>query len=211
MNLIDVLDLYAMQHDSDDLFLMLQEYTLDNRIDRETMNKIIVKDLGARRCITNTPDVFKFLLEEFFNKWNYNITKLLDTMYLEYDPLSNKKLTREEDRTDTRKDETDQTRTDNLKSEVDSTSKLNTSAYDVDTYQPRTEDVTDSTTENTGTVRNAGTLDRTDTGDLDVKEYGKDGSESYQSLIEQERKVAKFNIHNWIIQQMRRELFLLIY
>ena len=190
---------------------MLQDYTLDERINRETMNRVILKDLGARMCITNTPTVFKFLLEEFFNKWNYNIGKMLDSMYLDYDPLSNKNLTREEDRTDTRNDTIGNTRTNDLTTEVDGSDKINTSAYDVSTYQPRTETVTDNTTTNTGTVTDEGSLDRTDTGDLDVKEYGKDGTESYQTLIEQERRLAKFNIYNWIIQQMRRELFLLIY
>jgi len=211
MNLIDVLDLYAMEHDSDNLFLMLQDYTIDERIDRELLNRVIVKELGAMRCATNTPDVFKFMLEEFFDKWNYNITKLINTMYVEYDPLSNKNMTRTEDKEDTRDDDIGNVRTDDVTTKTDSTTQLNTSAYDVDTYQPRTENVIDGTVKDTGTVTDAGTLHRLDKGDLDVKEWGKDGQDSYQKLIKEEREVARFNIFNWIIQQMRRELFLLIY
>lgn len=211
MNLLDILDLYAMEHDSDDIFLMLQDYTIDYRIDRELLNRVILKELGARRCITNTPEVFKFMLEEFFDKWNYNIKRLVDTMYLEYDPLSNKNITRTEDNTDTRDDNMGNVRTDDLTEKTDGNTKVNTSAYDVSTYQPRTETVTDDTVKDTGTVTDVGELHRTDKGDLDIKEWGKDGQDSYQKLIKDEREVSRFNIFNWIIQQMRRELFLLIY
>ena len=132
-------------------------------------------------------------------------------MYYEYDPLKNKDIRREEDETLTRDDSTTNTRTDNLTRSDDNTSNINTSAYDVSTYQPRTQTITSGTERDTGTVKNDGSLDRTDNRDLDVHEYGKDGNESYQSLIEQERKLAEFNIFEWIIKQMRRELFLLVY
>lgn len=211
MNLIDVLDLYALEQHSSDLTLMLQDYTLDSRIDRTILNRVIIKELGARRCLTNTPQIFKFMLEEFFDKWNYNIGKLIDTMYLEYDPLSNKNITRTEDSKDTRDDTIGNTRTDDLTTETDNNTKLNTSAYDVDTYQPRTENIVDGTVKDTGTVTDEGSLNRVDTGDLDIKEWGKDGQDSYQKLVEQERKLSQFNIYNWIIQQMRKELFLLVY
>lgn len=211
MNLIDVLDLYAMEHDSTDLTLMLQDYTLDSRIDRTVLNRVIIKELGARRCATNTPAIFKFMLEEFFDKWNYNIGKLIDTMYFQYDPLSNKNITRTEDKRDTRDDEAGNTRTDNLTTKTDSTTALNTSAYDVDTYQPRTQNIVDGTVKDTGTVKDDSELHRVDTGDLDIKEWGKDGQDSFQKLLEEERRASQFNIFNWIIQQMRRELFLLIY
>lgn len=211
MNLIDVLDLYALQNNSNDLFLMLQDYHIDNRIEREKMNRIILKELGALRPASNTPEVFKMMLEEWFDKWNYNITKLVDTMYYEYDPLNNKDIHRTEDETDTRDDDTNVTRTDNLTSTDNGTSTVNTSAYDVSTYQPRTQTVNSRTIRDTGTVGNVGNLDRTDTRDLDIHEYGKEGNASYQELIEQERELAKFNIFEWIIKQMRKELFLLVY
>lgn len=94
MNLIDVLDMYALIHDSDDLTLMLQDYTLDNRINRDNFNRIIIKELGNMRPYVTDTTVFKFALEEFFDKWNYNIGKLIDTMYYDYDPISNIDTTR---------------------------------------------------------------------------------------------------------------------
>lgn len=223
MNLIDILDLYALQNDSSDLFLLFKDYHLDSRIEKDKMNRIIVKDLGTLCPCTTDPTMFKFMVEEWFNKWNYNITKLIDTMYYEYDPLTNKNIYREEDETDTRDDDTSNTRTDNLTRTDDLTNKtngtdtVNTSAYDSSAYQPRTQEIKDNTikdtgtVKNTGTVGNEGTLDRTDTIDLDVHEYGKEGNSSYQELIQQERDLAEFNIFEWIIKQMRKELFLLVY
>lgn len=211
MNLLDILDLYAMEHESSDLFLMLQDYTLDSRVDREVLNRVILKELGARRCLTNTPDVFKFMLEEFFDKWNYNIGKLIETMQYEYDPLTNKNITRTEDNTDTRDENSGNTRTDDLTTKSDTDAKVNTSAYDVSTYQPRTETIGDDTIKYTGTVKDEANLYRLEKGDLDIKEWGKDGQDSYQKLIQEERELARFNIYEWIIKQMRKELFLLVY
>ena len=94
MNLIDVLDMYALIHDSDDLTLMLQDYTLDNRINRDNFNRIIIKELGNMRPYVTDTTVFKFALEEFFDKWNYNIGKLIDTMYYDYEPINNVDTTR---------------------------------------------------------------------------------------------------------------------
>ena len=74
MNLIDILTEYAIAHDhSDELFLMLQDYTIDNRISRETLNRIIIKDLGTMRPITSYTEVYKMLVDTFFEKYKDNI------------------------------------------------------------------------------------------------------------------------------------------
>lgn len=211
MNLLDNLDLYAMQNGSDDLFLMLQQYTLDSRIDRDVLNRVIIKELGDMRPVTNNPMMLKFMIEEFFSKWNYNISKLLDTMYLEYNPLHNKDVFKTEDETTKRDEDTAYTGHENNDVSNENTSKLDTSAYDVDTYQPRNMTSGNSHTDNINNSNGTGTLDRQDDRDLTVHESGKDNDTSYQTLVEQERRVAQFNIFNWIIKQMRKELFILVY
>ena len=223
MNLLDILDIYAMENDSDDVFLLLQDYTLDSRINRDNMNKIILKDLGACRPITTDCDLFKILLESFFNKYNYNIGKLLDTMYYKYNPLHNKDLLRTQnedehrhsvgdiDNTDTYDTNTDQTNTGT------DTNEKTVSAYDSPNYQPKERDIETQNLRTDNDVHHEGetTSDIESTVDTDKhigeKLEGKDGETSYQTLIEQERKLAQFNIFNWIINQMRKELFLLVY
>ena len=194
-----MLDVYAMLNDSDDMFYMLEDYTIDERINRETLNKVIIKDLGAMRPITTDPNLYKILLDTFFDKYSLNITRLLDTMYLEYSPLDTKNITETEQR-----DSIGRIRnTDGYNTSTSNENKV--SAYDSDEYQPS--EKTSGETEHEGHTNsditsNVGTVKT-------IK--GKDGADSYQKLVEQERKVAEFNIFNWITKQMRRELFLLVY
>ena len=199
MNLIDLLDVYSALHDSDDMFLLFTDYSLDNRVSKETMNTVIIKELGASRPITTDPDMFKILLDTFFNKYSLNITRLVDTMYLEYNPLSNKDLVEGEHRHSTG----DIDNTDSYTTGHSSEDKV--SAYDVNTYQPK--DMSTGSTTHSGET----TSDIESTVQTDKYVKGKDGQDSYQSLIEQERRLAEFNIFNWIIKQMRKELFLLVY
>jgi hypothetical protein len=199
MNLIDLLDVYSALNDSDDMFLLFTDYTLDERVSKETMNTVIIKELGASRPITTDPDLFKILLDTFFKKYSLNITRLVDTMYLEYNPLFNKDLVEGEHRHSVG----DIDNTDSYTTGNEAEGKI--SAYDATTYQPK-EFNTSDTTHNGET-----TSDIESTVDTDKYIKGKDGPESFQSLVEQERRLIEFNIFNWIIKQMRKELFLLVY
>lgn len=199
MNLIDILDVYALENDSEDMQLLFNDYTLDERIDRNVMNTTILSELGASRPITTNPDLFKMLFDNFFKKYSSNITKLVDTMYYEYNPLHNKDISEEEHRqSEGDIDNTDEYHTDN-------TTEGKVSAYDSTSYQPKEQAIgdVDHTGETHSDIKSEVDTTRSIT--------GKDGQDSYQSLIEQERKLAEFNIFNWIIKQMRKELFLLIY
>lgn len=211
MNLIDTLDLYAMLNDSDEIFLMLQDYTLDSRIDRDTLNTVIIKDLGAVRPITTDCTMFKLLLEAFFNKYSYNITKLVDTMYLEYSPLNTKDIDHTLTETENRHSVGDIDNTDTYSTNTDSTETNTVSAYDSSSYQPHDQTVGDNDVEHSGETTSdiESTVDTEKS--LTENTSGKDGDASYQSLLEQERKASEFNIFNWIIQRMREELFLLVY
>lgn len=244
MTLIDILDMYCILHNqNDNMMLMLQDYTLDNRIDRQAMNMAIITKLGACRPLTTNTTVFKVMLEEFFNRYNYNISKLLDTMYYKYDPLHDKDTTRTLNETGTEDhvendtehrestgdiDNTDTYTTNNTGSDnIDRTDENQVSAYDVSTYQPKEKTITSSEEDTTNNTTHTGattsdiksdvstehdrTLDKDTTHNLTETIKGKNSDISYQTLIEQERELGQFNIFNWIIQQMRRELFLLVY
>lgn len=199
MTLYDLLDLYAFQNDSKDLTLMLQDYELDERIDRETFNSVIIKDLGGMVPTTNTPEVFKFMLETFFKKWKYNINKELDSMYLEYSAINNVNVTRKRGEGIKRNTESKE------ESEAHKTTEVETSAYDVESYQPRTKTQIDSNYSDTFNQEENATLNRDET------ESGHRPNQSFQELINQERELSEFNIYDWILERMRKELFLLVY
>ena len=228
MNLIDILTEYAIAHDhSDELFLMLQDYTIDNRISRETLNRIIVKDLGTMRPITSYTEVYKMLVDTFFEKYQDNIKRLLDTLDIEYNPLQNKNITETETigETEQRESSGHINNTDNYTTNVDNVetgtdiNEKQVSAFDATTYQNKDKNTdtknlrTDNDTTHSGTTTSIITSD-VDT-DRDVTRnktiVGKDGNDSMQDLIKEERRLAEFNIYNWIIEQMRKELFLLVY
>ena len=219
MTLIDVLTLYAMMNDSNDMTLMLQNYTIDERITRDVLNKVIIRELGTMRPFSNDPTVFKFMLENFFDKWNYNIGKLIDTMYYEYDPISNKDLNRTLNESEHRESSADIDNTDSYTTNTDNTETGNTettvSAYDSSTYQPK-ENVSNSNRIDND-VSHEGETTSDIQSDVDTEHHlgesikGKDGTTSYQELIEQERTLSEFNIYDWILKQMRKELFLLVY
>lgn len=223
MNLIDVLDIYALENDSDDLFLLLSDYNLDNRVNRDTLNSRVISQLGAMRPITTDANLFKMLVDNFFTVYAGNITRLCDTLDLEYNPLYTKDIyhdlgEQEErhsvgdiDNTDTYTTNTDQTNTGT------DTNEETVSAYDNPNYQPKKKNVetqnlrTDNDVEHSGETTSDIVSDVNSDRDLSEHTVGKDGDISYQDLIEKQRKLVEFNIYNWIIRQMRRELFLLIY
>ena len=211
MNLIDTLDMYALLNSSDNMMLLLSDYVIDNRLDRETLNTSIIMELGAMRPITTDCTMFKIMLENFFSRYNMNITRLLDTMYLEYNPLYNKDIQRKQNDTEHRHSIGDIDNTDSYDTGTDETDESKVSAYDASTYQPKEQNTFDKDVHHSGETTSdiESTVDtRKNTGENIT---GKDGNDSYQKLIEQERKVREFNIYNWIIKQMRKELFLLVY
>lgn len=279
MTLIELLDFYSYRNDSDDLTLMLNDYNLDNRLNKNILNMTILSELGAMRPRVNDSFLFKELLENFFNKYSFNITRLVDTMYYDYNPLTNVDYTMTKDEDVNVVENTDSlqninrgvnesserdivesnhrtsdatvvntdnnTKTDNTTTTTDETLEHLKSAYDEVTYSPDFKEIKDNQVRNTGTTSTQGTgtsdidsettsdnrtdddltrqtnensrktdnVDKTtDTDRLETdRVFGKMGETTYQKLIEQERKLAEFNIYNWIIKQMRGELFLLVY
>ena len=223
MNLIDTLDVYSLYNNSDDMFLMFNDYILDERVDRDTLNTTIISELGAMRPITTDPDLFKILFDNFFKKYSNNITRLVDTMYLQYNPLHTKDITHALGENEHREstgniDNTDSydTNTDNQES-GSSTTENTVSAYDSITYQPKDKSVTTPNTKIDNDVHHEGETTSEIESTVDTEKNltettkGKDGDTSYQDLIEKERRIVEFNIYNWIVKQMRKELFLLVY
>ena len=47
--------------------------------------------------------------------------------------------------------------------------------------------------------------------DRDMREYGIKNGNTYQDLIEKERKVAMFNIYEWILKKLSNEICLQIW
>lgn len=214
LNLADMLDFYAILHDSENWDAMLQDYRLNGYLNRDDLNKVILKDLGnACPYVTDTQS-FKFALDTFFIKYEDTINRLTETLKINYNPIYNKNYTRKIDDTFNHENHkgnehiVDEDTTDT----IDTTTTTNVSAYnDEEGFEPKNQtiqknvDVLDKY-EKTNIKENSHGKNIDDKTD---KMFGTDGA--VQDLLDKERKTAQFNIYTWIISRMRKELFLLVY
>ena len=204
----DMLDIYALKHKSDDIFLMLQDYVLDSRLSREDLNDKIVLDLGERTPYWNHTELLKTNIENWFATHEDNIKKLVDSIELEYNPLYNTDYYEKIDN----ERKTDNKRTEDLEShsipDDTVTSENQVSAYDASGYQPQDKNTTRNTGDNKTTGDNVITDDNKTVDDNLKHHYGKEGTESYADLISKERRLAEFNIYDWIVNQLDSEICL---
>ena len=216
MTFLDMIEIYNIQNGKElnDLGSMYEDIVLDSRIDKAVLVGALVDECGAMRCLYETTATFKYFSDNFFKKYQWNITKMRDTLEFEYDPLKNKELEWTEENDIKQELDTEEGRTrENTGTQGNEYEETNTvSAMNTDNYSPdnksnsentRTDDLKEEISANKDEDL---TWDETDT----HKESGTINV-AYQDLIEKERRIAEFNVYNWISKKYAKELFLLIY
>lgn len=213
----DAMELYQVIHDSEDPYLLLRGYNLDSRLNKDILNKQIVLRLGSNTVLYNTTDDLKLAIESFFDLREYDIRKLVDTMYFDYNPIWNAdyhqsdetKLAEniEDDTAENIDDSTEETIKDSTNEEVSDTRAQNgttentVSAYNASDYQPKDK-------ETVGNNETA-TRDRTEGFSRSRGEgYSRDRGESYSRDRDQDTTYEKWlrgNYGQTTTQQMIRE------
>lgn len=231
ITLIDLLEIQRLKSGSDDLFDLLNEAEFDERIDREVLNNKILSDLGACIPLYDTTDTFRVFYNNYFKVKAYTIKELLDTLEYDYNPIWNKDGTVTVEREGTHNEQINRTGRDtddtstvdlpNTTTIVSGVIENLVSAENVSDYQADNKSLTDSTTtesgRNTSTANNVRNTTSTDThnggeSDKEIRvEQGNIGVTSTQSLIEEQRRVVKFNVYDWLINDIKNELFVLVY
>ena len=216
MTFLDMIEMYNIQTDRElnDLGSMYEDIDVDERIDKDVLVGALVDECGAMRCLYETTASFKYFSDNFFKKYKWNITKMLNTLEFEYDPLKNKQLdwTEETDITQNLDTEEDRTRDNsgtqgNVYEETNTVSAMNSDSYSPDNKSNSSNTRTDNLSESINATKDEDlTWDETDT----HTESGTINT-AYQDLIDKERKVSEFNVYNWISKKYASELFLLIY
>lgn len=160
---IDLLELYRVLNDSDDPELllkdMMEEASLDTRIDRDILADTLVAECGSMYPRWNTTTVFKRFGINFFRRASREIRRDLDALELEYSPLMEYEESRSEvvgeEITDdtTRTDNLQRQRTDNLTStrtdDLTNTRTDNLQSQRTDNLtSTRTDDLTNTRTDN---------------------------------------------------------------
>lgn len=216
MTFLDMIEMYNIQNDRElnDLGSMFEDIDVDARVDKDILVGALVDQCGAMRCLYETTASFKYFSDNFFKKYKWNITKMLNTLEFEYDPLKNKQLdwTEETDITQDLDTEEDRTRNNtgtqgNVYEETNTVSAMNSDSYSPDNKSDSSNTRTDNLSESINATKDEDlTWDETDT----HTESGTINT-AYQDLIDKERKVSEFNVYNWISKKYASELFLLIY
>ena len=95
MTLLDIIEIHNMKtgRKIDDIGSLYEDIDIDARIDKEILVGSLLDECGAMNCLYDTTATFKYFSNNFFKKYKWNITKLLDTLELKYDPLTNKNVT----------------------------------------------------------------------------------------------------------------------
>lgn len=95
MTLLDIIEIYNMKtgRKIDDVGSLYEDIDIDARIDKEILVGSLLDECGAMNCLYDTTATFKYFSNNFFKKYKWNIVKLLDTLELKYNPLTNKNVT----------------------------------------------------------------------------------------------------------------------
>lgn len=170
----------------------------------EKIDKDVLLDQICLRCINldviaDEPDIFKQFVDHFFLK-NYDIyKKLYDTCLMEYEPLENVDVSINSKRvldSDVVQDDA---------SSSDSNSENTISAMNSSSYQPDNKNVSGSS------AKYDGSTERDDTETYENRRHGKEGSESYQSLIQRQRELARYDFYNEFAEDFEHELCVSVY
>lgn len=218
MKLIDIMKEYKEKHSGSDMFAIMQDYELDERLDRDTLNKYLLDELGAMEVWYEDCDIYKVFQDNLFEVLANSIGKLLDAINSEYDPLNNTNMV------ETTTVEIDQIMdTTNAGSGTDSytdgttdsgTDTREVSAFDESTYQPNDKRTTSDTGSRThsGSRTNSGTKNE----DLDWDETDTTTRVGYkdrdiQEAIMKQFRIAEYNVYFWIVKKYKEDLMVLMY
>lgn len=232
MTFLDMIEMYNIQNGKElnDIYSMYEDIVLDNRVDKEVLVGALLDECGAMRCLYETTATFKYFSDNFFKKYAKNIEKMWDTLEYEYDPLVNKELewveetdiTQNLDTEENRKSDSEESRNKdntgtqgNVYEETNTVSAMNSDNYSPDNKSNSNNTRTDNFNEQIDTTK-SDQIDATKNEDLTWDETDSHKEKgivnvAYQDLIEKERRVAEFNVYNWISKKYAKELFLLIY
>lgn len=194
---------------------MWADITLDSRVDKNVLINEIINRCSRSTPLINTYQAFRNSSNAFFDKWDYQIRKLMDTQEFEYNPIWNKDgkrdhtLTYEKDNEQNTGDDYSENRNDDISATVNN----DVSAYNANDYQPHDKNVTTSN-ENEGTTstrdinrkENEGYVER-----YSEIEQGNIGVTTTQTMIQEERALYEFNIYEWIVDKYENELFLRVW
>lgn len=234
MTLENSVAIWEIKHPNDSYF---DAMTLNAAISRDNLFNWLMYEYGEMEVIDGDSGAFHDRMKYFFEIHDWNISKLVESTALTYDPIKDygwkqdRRLDRDVATTDNKT--TTGTKNGTASGEWEEERKSNgqdvnlVSAFNdlpatinslKDTEHDRvvseTKQIADGTNSETTNETTSGKEDATGAVDEDVTEHiertGTQGH-SYQELIEEERKQAEFNIYKWIGRHFCKELLIAVW
>lgn len=200
MSTLNFFDVLAIQPD------FFDDADIDSRLDKNQIKMAILHRSGTLLPLYTRTDMFKAFSDAFFSQRKSIITKLMDTIELEYNPIDNYRREEEVQRKyDVKSQNTSQTQG---TLETTGTQENKVSAYDSSDYTPKDMGTQNAKNTDVTTANNNGTNNTTE--EVKTNVTGNIGITTTQKLIMEERKVAKFDIYKWIAIEFEQNFFICV-
>lgn len=219
MNLLDTIRLWDIKHPQEKFF---DAIPLHEIVNKQWLADYLIQEYGAMWTVESDSELFHCRVVNFFRVHKWNIDKLAESLEFDYNPIWNHdKFKNEvwardesiatdiyEDEDWTEKGHTDEQDVNLVSAYNDTPATLNNLA---DTEHHR--DVIEIDYSKEGTDDKTTDKDQVEDEDYtgDIHEWGHDATDTYQELIEQERKQAQFNIYKWIGKHFCLEMLVAIW
>lgn len=215
MTLLNIIELWEMQHSEKKFF---DDCVIHALVDRNALLEYLLLEYGTMEPVDEHSELFHRRVVNFFEIHRWNIDKLVESQNFEYKPLDtyHGSEKRNEDISTIENIDTGVTYEESGNSDTQTVNLV--SAFN-DVRSPSGNQYIDSEhdrQQQTGHYDKDGSSD-TDTDrtkdehqDENIVKEGNNGT-SYQSLIEEERKQAQFNIYKWIAKHFSLELLVCVW
>lgn len=214
---------------------------IDNivELDKDDLIEYICFNLAELSLVYTEPETMKGAIGVWSRVNKSKWVSLWETLLYKYNPIWNKdgtftesssgsksgSGTSEMDGTVADTGSAGNTRTFNEQNPTSSTVSHAVTGYDTSTYSPDTQDSQSGTNNHTGTVTDAGTSGNTRTydttrtdrssesssGSITRTERGNIGVTMTQQMIEEQRRIVKFNMYDFICSEFKKHFCVMVY
>lgn len=192
--------------------------SIDSRIDIDVLTATIISRCGTLLPLHSNIDVFKILSDNWFKRKSYNISKMLDTLEYDYNPIENY------NRSDLVHENVNTSNESNTETDYGSVVESNgnnkesnentVSAYNTFTYQPNKKDEIQSNYNQKQNQNDSQSIIKNDKYNKNnwivTTSKGNIGITTTQKMIASEREINIFNIYEWISLMYEAEFFICI-
>ena len=192
MNIIDLCEIYAINADAGSNYnAIFADVQLDNRLQISDFCTLLFQKYGNATPAYNTTNVYKLFSDAWFSRNADTITRTLDALELEYNPIENydrhETITREQDTGGT------------VTGKGHATDDL--SAFNSGTYVKNTQADNTNETQSVGNERET----------VKNETHGNIGVTTSQQMLESELQLRRYNVLEWVVDKYSCELLSSIY